>query len=129
MASVPGVGPRGVPYRVVNTSEIPEEWSRPTPPEARIRVSKTQGIPLSQLDRYIAIEVPDIPLFWQYHQWLVTGPFASTLNTDIVPVVIVNRQDFIRQRGQDAFRQTLVSLIDTGRPALLWLHLWAKRPA
>jgi len=123
MATAAGFGPRDIPFRVVSISEIPTEWNQPITEELRRRIAADQKIPLDKLERYIGIEVPDFPLFWRYQQWLTAQP-----SDEVVSVVIVNRKDFVQSRGEEALRRTFHTLLTAGRPDLLWVHLWARRP-
>ena len=117
--------PTLVPFRPVLLSEIPSEWhvqdERQTA-EARASYGLAPDAPLQSI---VVLEVPDLRPFWAYNAWS-----KNQTATDHVPVLVVSRSDF-RSGGaeaEEAVRDSLRSLLQTGRPSLCWARVFVRVP-
>ncbi len=64
----------------------------------------------------VAVEVPDFPIFRQYMR------FLHTCRSDgLVGVMMSSREQWAKRREQ--LRQTIASLLGTGRPSLVWVRV------
>ena len=95
--------------------DLPEAWAAPVPAETLSSVAHRLGG--AEVRTQVAVEVPELPVFlsWRGHCLTEDGS---------LPVVVSNRDDFRRSRGDDAFRDTLRHLLEHGRPSPLFVRVF-----
>ena len=125
---MPAIGqqaPSLVPFRPVLVSEIPSEWhvqDERQIAEARASYGMAPDAPLRAVT---VLEVPDMQPFWAYEAWS-----RAHAASDHVPILVVSRSDF-RDGGagaEEAARDSLRSLLQTGRPSLCWARVFVRAP-
>ena len=118
-----GRGSAAAPFTAIWDAQVPEEWTR-RPSATFLRGAAARiGVAATEIQRFVMVEVPDTPPFLAYQQWMVTQD-----STGVVSVMIVSVEDFIKGRCAEALLATTRCLQDHGRPALVWVHVWAQRP-
>ena len=98
-------------FRTISTDEIPQEWRREPPQQEIDDIAKSKGLG-SNMQRFVAVAVPDYELFWRYQAWLETQTSHG-----LVSICITSREHFRREYGEMLERSTLSSLIHEGRPS------------
>ena len=85
------------------------------PAETLSAVAQRSG--KAEVQNQVAVEVPELPpfLLWRAHCLTEDGS---------LPVVVSNREDFRRSRGDDATRDSLRQLLDHGRPSPLYVRIF-----
>ena len=71
----------------------------------------------SEVQNQVAVEVPELQpfLLWRAYCLIVDGS---------LPVMVSNREDFRRSRGDDATRDSVRHLLDHGRPAPPYVRIF-----
>ena len=101
---------RAPAWRAYRRQDLPEAWTAPVPAETLTAVAQRFG--KVEVQSRGAVQVPALPLclLWRAHCLTEGGS---------LPVVVSNKEDFRRSRGDDAFRDTLRHLWEHGRPSPL----------
>ena len=81
---------------------------------------RSTGGPPFTVQRHVAIEVPDLPAFHAY-----AAVCRSLGNREALPVMVSSREDVLGQRGRAALEGTSRSLMETGRPSPLFVHIFS----
>ena len=115
-----------IKFSTIPKSEIPDEW-RQEPTVAQLREISQERFGGCSIERHVCIATPDYPVFWAYQQWLQQLPKDKV--KDAVPICIQARGIFLEAYGKDGVKQALGTILDSGRPALLWSALFAKTSA
>ena len=110
------------PFTVIWDAQIPEGWTVPPSATFLRGAAERLGVAVREVQRYVMIEIPDTPRFRAYQQWTTTQD-----STGLVGVMIVSLEAFRQGRGAEALLATTRCLHDTGRPALVWVHVCAPR--
>ena len=118
-----GRGSAAAPFTAIWDAQVPEEWTRRPSATFLRRAASHIGVAEGDIQRFVMVEVPDTPPFLAYQQWMTTQD-----STGVVGVMVVSLEAFRQGRGAEALRATMRCLHDTGRPALVWVHVWAQRP-
>ena len=102
-------------WRAYRREDLPEAWTAPVPAGTLSVVAQQSG--KAEVQNQVAVEVPELPpfLLWRAHCLTEDGS---------LPVVVSNREDFRRSRGDDATRDSLRHLLDHGRPAPLYVRIF-----
>ena len=102
---------RPVPYR---REDLPEAWLAPVPAETLSAVAQQSG--KAEVQNQVAVEVPELPpfLLWRTHCLTADGS---------LPVMVSNREDWGRSRGDVAIRDSLRHLYEHGRPSPLFVRI------
>jgi hypothetical protein len=109
------------PFQPVLQSEVPAEWRQVDPrqlEEARVSMGLPAG---TSMEAVTVIELPDLPPFWAYTNWK-----KGRGRADEVAVMVVANDVFRGggQQAESAKRESLRSLLYTGRPALHWIRVF-----
>ena len=121
------------PFCLWRKSELPEEWSVRLSPlsEGYARAAAEFGVPVSQIEAHVVLEMPDVPWSWAYQRWHNAMLEADTSLDKPIPVMVVAREDVRNASPTERevrFRQSLRAILETGRPDPLWRRVWTLRP-
>ena len=70
------------------------------------------------IEHYITVELPDVPLAWQYQDFV-----AAHSSEDAIGVSITSLEQWATPQRQLLLQETCTSLRDTGMPALIWMRV------
>ena len=102
-------------WRAYRRDDPAEAWAAPVLAETLPAVGQRSG--KAEVQNQVAVEVPELPpfLLWRAHCLTVS---------DSLPVVVSNREDFRRSRGDDATRDSIRHLFDHGRPSPIYVRIF-----
>ena len=102
----------------MRTHELPEEWQREVDPAYTQLTAHRLGILPENVMSIVCLEAPDTALGREYYQWYINITTSSTDN-NIVPVILMNMQNFLQSGGRQRLDQFNEAMINTGRPCHL----------
>ena len=112
-----------IAFKPILKSDIPLEWLREPPAGYLEEVAQRLHVQLEDLAVHLCVELPDLPICWEYEKWLATQD-----SRDTVGVIISSVECFVQKWGTDKFLMTTSHLKETGNPFELWAETFSKKP-
>ena len=98
----------------VTNDDLDGDWALPVHETILRQFSLRLGFEVKAMT---AIEVPDLPPFAAWQQWMMERGSPIAVCRAALP-------EFLEHRGRDALFETAKSLYERGRPSLLWMRIF-----
>ena len=119
-------------FRVWRQSDLPTEWQVPLDDGQLQQAANSIGLPASNIQSYIAIELPDYPWAWQYVRWHEQTDHQQVPGDAVILPIVVARPNFRQpcdeEEAREATADCLRGLLHHGRPEPLWTRVWGAKP-
>ena len=113
---------RVVNPRVSKLGDLPAEWL--TPPSVALvsAAAETHGVPPSEILDKVAVEVHEHPLFVRWQQFCREAAEAQG-GDDVLPVVVVNSDDYQQAHGRGSQQAAVEEFLRTGLPPRKFMRI------